>query len=309
MPTSDAYGLFGPASATWMVDREMALFLGGPRALLLQIAHPAVAAAVEAHSDFRSDPLGRLQRTLESVFRIVFGDREAATAAAARVAKRHAPVRGIVAEASASPWSGRAYRAQDPELLLWVHATLVDTSLHVYSLLVRELEADEAARYYEESKRVGELLGIPPDVIPKTLADFREYFDAMVNGPVLQVGATAQAQMRELARAKPSDSFTSIYGEAWGRRWSKAVDRPRVMRASTRLTHLLGAGMLPERLRVAFGYRWGLRERAAYEGLLSIVGVTYRALPKRLRYLPGYRGAVERCERADREQLGQLSPS
>src|SRR4051794_31092180 len=99
---SNAQGLFGPRSATWMVDREMALILGGPRALLLQIAHPAVAAAVERHSDFRSDPLGRLQRTLDSIFAIVFGDRESALAAAARVARRHAPITGVIEEQSAS---------------------------------------------------------------------------------------------------------------------------------------------------------------------------------------------------------------
>src|SRR5262245_846689 len=130
-----------------MVDREMVLFLGGPRALLLQIAHPAVAAAVEEHSDFRVDPLGRLNRTLDSVFNIVFGDRASARAAAERVVRRHGPVKGVIDEASASPWSGKAYHAQNPELLLWVHATLVDTALRVFRETVRELEPRETERY------------------------------------------------------------------------------------------------------------------------------------------------------------------
>jgi uncharacterized protein (DUF2236 family) len=190
----DAAGFFGPDSVTWKVDREMVLFLGGPRSLLLQIAHPAVAAAVEEHSDFRVDPLGRLNRTLDAVFAIVFGDRDSAREAAARVVRRHGPVKGVIDETSASPWSGRSYHAQDPELLLWVHATLVDTALLVYERVVGKLERRDAERYYEESCVVGELLGIPRSVLPKTLADFEDYFRSMVEGPTLHVGRIARMQ-------------------------------------------------------------------------------------------------------------------
>src|SRR5207253_3971488 len=118
-------------------------------------------AAVEEHSDFRVDPIGRLSRTLDSVFQIVFGDRATARATAERVSRRHRTIRGTIDEPSASPWSGRAYRAMDPELLLWVHATLVDTTLLVFQTVVRPLERGEAERYYEESRIVAELLGIP----------------------------------------------------------------------------------------------------------------------------------------------------
>jgi uncharacterized protein (DUF2236 family) len=296
---SNARGLFGPQSATWMVDREMALVLGGPRALLLQIAHPAVATAVEKHSDFRTDPLGRLQRTLDSIFTIVFGDLAAATAAAARVARRHAPVRGVIEESSGSPWSGKAYHAQDPELLLWVHATLVDTSLRVFRSLVRPLRPDESARYYDESRVVGELLGIPRAVIPPTLSAFHDYFDRMLEGPTLHVGAAARAQCAELGRFQPSHSFISIYGEAWGRRWAKQIDRPSIKRAFSWTSHLLAAGMLPDELREAYGYSWSRRDRAAYRALMSFTRVSYRALPDSVRFLPGYRDAMLRAERGD----------
>jgi uncharacterized protein (DUF2236 family) len=278
-----------------MIDREMALFLGGPRALLLQIAHPAVATAVEEHSDFRSDPLGRLRRTLDSVFAIVFGDGAAAIAAAERIARRHKPVRGVITEVSGSPWSGKSYHALDPELLLWVHATLVDTSMRVFASVVRPFEPGEAARYYDESKQVAELLGIPRSVIPPTLRAFDDYFEGMVNGPVLQVGDAARAQSSDLASFNPSDSFTSIYGEAWGRRWSRQIDRPALKRVFSRAAHVLGAGMLPERLRLAFGYQWSRRDRASYEALISLARVTYRALPGRVRFVPGYRHALARA--------------
>jgi uncharacterized protein (DUF2236 family) len=292
---SEAAGFFGPDSVTWKVDREMVLFLGGPRSLLLQLAHPAVAAAVEEHSDFRVDPLGRLNRTLDAVFTIVFGDRRAAREAATRVVRRHGPVRGVIGETSASPWSGKAYHAQDPELLLWVHATLVDTALLVYELVVGKLERRDAERYYEESCVVGELLGIPRSVLPTTLGDFEEYFRAMVEGSTLHVGRIARMQKDDLLRLEPSYGFTSIYGADWGKRWGRLVDRAPMKRLYGDVVRVVAAGMLPPRLREAYGYRWERRDRMAYRALLRSVRATVRIVPERLRFLPGYRAARERA--------------
>lgn len=296
--SDDAEGFFGPDSVTWMVDREMVLFLGGPRSLLLQIAHPAVAAAVEAHSDFRVDPLGRLNRTLDAVFGIVFGDRASAREAAARVVRRHGPVRGVIDEKSASPWSKRAYHAQDPELLLWVHATLVHTALLVFEAAVRKLERHEAERYWEESCIVGELLGIPRTVLPKTLSDFEEYFRAMVEGPTLHVGRIARTQQEDLVTLEPSYGFTSIYGAEWGRRWGRAIDRAPMKRLYGDVVRVVAAGMLPPRLREAYGYRWERRDRLAYRALLRSVRATVRVAPESLRFLPGYRDACARARQS-----------
>lgn len=280
--------MFGPDSITWKIDREMALFLGGPRAILLQIAHPAVAAAVERHSSFRTDPLGRLSRTLDSVFKIVFGDASEAKAAADRVARRHAPVRGTIEEKSASPWSGRTYHAQDPELMLWVHATLVDTALFVFRAVVRDLSPTEAAAYYEESKAVGELIGIPRSVLPATLADFDAYFAGIIGGPTLHVGAVARTQCDDLTRLEPSYALRSIYGDERVKRWSRFVDVRPIHRGYGSFTRVLAAGMLPPRLRAAYGYEWRRRDRLAYQGVLASAKVAVRVLPPRLRFLPGY---------------------
>jgi uncharacterized protein (DUF2236 family) len=294
-PESDARGLFGPDSITWTVDREMVLFLGGPRALLLQIAHPAVAAAVAEHSRFQSDPLGRLQRTLDSVFAIAFGTRAEAQRAVDRVTRRHATVRGVIDEASASPWSGRAYDATDPELLFWVHATLVDTALRVFELVVRPLTRAESERYCAESMRVIELLGVPRAMLPTSLDAFRAYVRDMLEGPTLAVGPAARKQAEALSSFMPSDSLVPIYGEAWGRRWAKRIDRPSVKRVFAGAAQVLGAGMLPPRLRHAFGFSWTRRDRAAYRAIVSSVRLGYRAMPESLRWLPGYRAAFERA--------------
>src|SRR5437762_14091808 len=161
-------GLYSDDSVTRRVNRENILLLGGGRALLMQLAHPKVAAAVDEHSDFRSQPIRRLRRTIRMTMAIVFGDRETALAAARSVNKAHGRVRG------------EGYRALDPDLLRWVHATLVDSALVTYETFVKPLSAREREDFYQESKPLGELLGVPHDQFPASLRDFNEYVRAMI---------------------------------------------------------------------------------------------------------------------------------
>src|SRR6266849_5994420 len=142
-------GLYAEDSITRRDNRENVLFLGGGRALLMQLAHPKVAAGVDEHSDFRTHPLRRLRRTVLMTMAIVFGERDTALAAARAVNQVHGRVRG------------QDYRALDPDLLLWVHATLVDSALVTYEAFVQRLSASERDDFYQESKVAGELLGIP----------------------------------------------------------------------------------------------------------------------------------------------------
>ncbi len=151
--------LYLEGSITRRVNRENVLLLGGGRALLMQLAHPKVTAGVDEHSDFRSHPVRRLRRTVRMTMAIVFGDRETALAAARAVNQTHGKVRG------------REYRALDPELLLWVHTTLVDSAIVTYETFVKPLTAREREDFYQESKVLGELLGIPRDRFPRTHDD------------------------------------------------------------------------------------------------------------------------------------------
>src|SRR6478735_4277931 len=119
-PPSADPGLYGPGSEAWRLNREAMLLLGaGPRALLLQLAHPSVAAGVAEHSDFQADPWGRLNGTLRSYLRIVYGSSAAARAEIRRLNALHRSI------------SGAGYTARDPVLSLWVHATLVDSTMAV----------------------------------------------------------------------------------------------------------------------------------------------------------------------------------
>ena len=166
-------GLYSDASITRRVNRENVLLLGGGRALLMQLAHPKVAAGVDEHSDFRSHPVRRLRRTVMMTMAIVFGDRETALAAAGAVNRVHARVRGD------------DYGALDPDLLLWVHSTLVDSALVTYETFVKPLTPAEREDFYQESKLLGELLRIPGDHFPERLGDFHAYMAGMVDsGPV-----------------------------------------------------------------------------------------------------------------------------
>ena len=120
-------GLYGPGSAAWRLNREATLLLGaGPRALLMQLAHPLVAEGVAQHSNFRANPWQRLRATLRSYLTIVYGDTRQARAEIGRLNRFHREVEGPVQDPTARRAFGSAYSARDPDLSLWVHATLID---------------------------------------------------------------------------------------------------------------------------------------------------------------------------------------
>src|SRR5215210_5611515 len=185
--TDDRAGLYGPDSEAWKLNREAMLLLGaGPRALLMQLAHPDVAAGVADHSNFRADPWARLQGTLRSYLRVVYGT---GTAARAEIRRLNALHRTI---------TGPGYQARDPELSLWVHATLVDSTIVVADRWLEPLSRDRRARYYDETIPIGRAFGIPPGLLPADLAAFQDYVSQAIgrDGPV-RVGPLA----RELADA------------------------------------------------------------------------------------------------------------
>ncbi len=149
-------GLFGPDSMTWPVVGDTAVFIGGIRALLVQAAHPEVAAGVAEHSRYREDPLGRLTRTSAYVTATSFGAMPEVERAVALVRNRHRPVIGQ------SP-RGKPYDAADPALAAWVHNSLTDSFLTAFRVYgAQPCSEAEADRYVAEQARVGALLGADP---------------------------------------------------------------------------------------------------------------------------------------------------
>ncbi|MFC1419417.1 oxygenase MpaB family protein [Streptacidiphilus cavernicola] len=154
-PADGDTGLFGPDSVTWRVHAEPTMLLAGVRALLLQALHPLAMAGVAQHSAFREDPWGRLRRTAEYLGAVSYGTTEQADRAITRVRTVHRAVRGT------DPYSGAPYRADDPELLLWVHCCEVDSFLGVTRRAGLRLTPAEADRYLTEQQLLPHRLGVP----------------------------------------------------------------------------------------------------------------------------------------------------
>lgn len=260
----DTIGLYGPDSVAWRLNRESMLLLGaGPRALLLQLAHPQVAAGVDEHSDFRADPWARLQATLRSYLAIVYGTTTAARAEIRRLNELHRSIRGT------------GYAARDPELSLWVHATLVDTTIVAYDAWIEPLPRDARERYYAETLPIGRAFGVPADLLPPDLAAFDDYIGAMLApaGPV-RVSPVA----RELA--------WHVLNPPLGPVLPPLAAMPYVAYSWTLWPAL---ALLPPAVREEYGFRWGPLERAVGAWLLAgwrfwrpLVPVSLRQMPKAL---------------------------
>lgn len=184
-------GLYGPGSVAWRLNREATLLLGaGPRALLLQLAHPLVAEGVDQHSNFREQPWRRLQETLRSYLRIVYGTPAAGWDEIERLGRLHQAVRGPNKDPVAREIGGERYAARDPELSLWVHATLIDSTLVAYERWIEPLAPRDRAAFYAETRPVGLAFGIPDAMLPADMGAFDAYVRRMLEpgGPIVVSG-------------------------------------------------------------------------------------------------------------------------
>jgi len=263
-------GVFGPNSMMWRVDREAAVFLGAGRALLLQLAHPWVAAAIADHSQSLDDPIGRFHRTFDSVFTMVFGSLDQAMSAARRLHRRHAEIGGALPRALGPFPAGSRYRADDVAALAWVHATLIETAALAHDLVLPPPDPIDRERYYAESRLFAALFDIPEGALPPDWASFLGACEATTQSNLLTVGDAA----RRIADALFYGGKTRLRAPFW-------------YRAVT-------ARMLPARLREPFGLRYGEAEHRAAERALARLRLIYPRLPPLLRFVGPYREACGR---------------
>lgn len=196
-------GYFSPESMVRRLGNSpVTPFLGGGAAVLLQVAHPLVAVGVVEHSGYDRNLWRRLARTLRALYLITFGDRAEAERAGAAVQAVHAHVSGRTREELGPFPPGTPYSATDPELMRWVHATLVYSSLAAYELFVAPLTAEEKERYHEEMNLVARLFGTPGDALPGTYREFQAYFDCQLRSDRITVTEPAR-RVAEVILAAP----------------------------------------------------------------------------------------------------------
>jgi uncharacterized protein (DUF2236 family) len=248
----------------WRVNAEPFVFLGGGRALLLQVAHPKVAAGVEQHSTYATDPWGRLFRTVDVMAKLTFARPKVSRAQADLLARMHRRVVGTTE-------NGEPYGALDADLLLWVWATLCDTALLVYERVRPPLSPRARLRYYEEWTLVAEACGLPIDECPPTWDDFQSYVAHMVRDE-LHVSEAA----RSVARATMTPPLPWPLGRVTGN-----------------MQRLVTVGLLPREVREAYGFRWDGGRKWRLRRFFEASAVAGGAVPRPIREL-GMRYVVER---------------
>ncbi len=255
--TIPAAGLAGQDSVAWKINQEVVLLLGWGRAILLQLAHPLVATAISEHSLFLNQPHGRLRRlhhTLEAMLALTFGTPAEVDRAARGINAIHDRVNGTL-RAPAGPFPcGHYYSAHDPELLRWVHATLLETFPLVYELYVGPLTAAEKDRYCAEASGLEPLLGLPHGYLPRSTDELRASMATTYASGAIVVGETARRLAREIVNP-PLPPFLGPL--VW-------------------LGALPTVGLLPPAIREAYGFPWGPRREAV---LRRTAALTRRLLP------------------------------
>ena len=267
-------GYFSDDSMLRRVHRERALALSGPRALLMQAAHPLAVAGLLAHSSALEEPYERLARTARTMSIIGFGSRNEADEVTRRVRAMHRRVRGKLPAPAGRYPAGTPYRADDPELLLWILFTLVDSGIVVYRRYVRDMSRDEEAAYWDDYKVVGRLFGLRKRDMPGSVDDLDAYRRRMLEGDELAITPWARERARAIVLEPPV---------------------PRVARPLVEAVNFTTIALLPDRIRREYGFSSlppaFVRKAVVRGGAEYAKRLVLPLLPERLRLVPPARAA------------------
>lgn len=239
--------------STW---REKVLLLGATRALLLQLAHPKIAAGVLAHSSFQEDPVKRLNRTTSAMMTVVFGKKSEADQTLKNLKNIHLQIKG------------KNYSASDPKLKFWVLATLIDTTLVIYELLVKSLSIKGKENFYKESKILDKLFGVPDKLIPPSFIEFENYLEKEISSGEIKVLLSTKKAVKLIIKPKIFHLKPIAY-----------------------LANLLASATMPPRLRKAYGLKWNKFEKFKFHLLVFLIKNLLPFTPSFLRFDPKYRNS------------------
>lgn len=232
-------------------------FLGSSRALLLQTSHPKVAAGVAQHSDYQRDPFGRAYRTFDAVLKLSFAEQPTSRRQSGRMDRRHRPVTGTTS-------GGQAYDARDPELLLWVWATLTGTALQAYERVHGRLQEVDRRRYYEEQKLFAQGCNVPAELVPETIEEFEAYVDEVVANDLAKTEEGDDVARFTFHPIVPPVAAPLV---GWVMRWTAAA-------------------LFPPRVRQMYELDWEPRHERRFERAMRVLAVVDRLMPDVVRTLP-----------------------
>lgn len=265
-------GYFTEHSMIRRVHREVVVALNGPRALLMQAAHPVAFAGFFMSTGALDDPYARLRRTADVLHTAVHGEREEADAATSRVRQVHSRVRGTLPEAVGRFPAGTPWAADDPDLLLWIIATLADSGSLVYERYVAPLSRAERDAYWEDWRLVGSLFGLADSQMPSTSRVLELYLREMLASDVLHVSEQARRLGIQIVMRPPV---------------------PLTARPVLELANFITVGLLPEPIRGQYGFRWDpVRSLTLRVGQEYTRRLVVPVLPRRMRYGPVARSAA-----------------
>jgi uncharacterized protein (DUF2236 family) len=240
--------------------------LSGPRALLMQAAHPVAFTGFFMSTGALEDPYSRLQRTARVLDTITWGSRADADSATAAVRRIHATKRGTLPEAVGKFPAGTPWAADDPELLLWILATLTDSAWIVHQRYVRPLTRPERDSYWRDMQVMGRLFGMNDSDMPDTSIELETYVRDMIAGDVLHVSQQARELGIQVVLNPPV---------------------PLLARPLLELANFVTVGLLPGKIRRQYRLGWDpMRAVTLRIGAESARRLLVPALPGRVRYRP-----------------------
>lgn len=251
------------ASPLWRVSAERLVVLGWSRAILMQLAHPLVATGVVSHSAYRGGSLQaavRLHHTVDAMLALTFGDEARRRATVERIMAIHRRVHGTLSDDAGIFPAGTRYSAEDPALLLWVHATLLDSSVEMYTRLVGPLGPDEVDALCEEASATLLDLGGDPDTVPRTWTALQAHLADVERRGTLHVVAPARTLARAILRPRAAGLPVPL---------SAAHER-------------LALGLLPPSIRALYGFAWDETSERRFERTLALVRAMRRVAPRQL---------------------------
>jgi len=264
-------GYFTDDSMIRRVQREFVVAFGAPRALLMQAAQPVAFAGFFGATTALEDPYPRLERTARVLRAITWGTREQADAATAPVRAVHARVHGVLPRPVGRFPAGTPWRADDPALLLWIIATLVDSNLLVYQRYVSALSRDEQDAYWQDFRVVGSLFGLALEDSPADIEAFRAYMRSVLRSGDLHVDDRARDLAVRIVMRPPL---------------------PARLLPVRELVNQTTIGLLPREVRRAYGFAWDpVRAAAVRGGAEYLKRLVVPLLPERVRLAPSARAA------------------